>query len=512
MPVERKGFFFSHFEKVICAVVGVGILLALAYMSRRSGGQEITAVIEKIDQALTRINKGQKTPPPLLELSDYRKEWVVAGDVRPPAEITKERFWYPWPPIYPVHEVGTGKPYVLTFFAPLTYGTVKVENELPAEGVIDHIEHPAEGSYMKVKVYTKERKERGFAKIVGMAGRRKHIRPIIVDPNILPPAEPPLGLKAVAQRDGVLLTFEPNPKNKEAAGVTHYEIWRKPEADIVGEFVQVGQVASTERGAGAPGAGAGGAPMPGPGGGFGVPGGGAPAFPAAGGPGGGAAAGAGAAKKTTETAAVTYSFRDAFVQQGVLLGDPRLLTPDEGYVYKVRTFAAKAYNKVSDFTPEVRVRTWPTVDFQFVRIVGRRVVFKVGVCDLATGAVRRAEFKNEIGEEIGGEMRRADTGEPVVFLTGCFLLDFQQGVKRPDGKPPIDDCIIYMNRHSQVEARWRNDGVADYIWKEAAPAGPTAPGPGGPGMPMPGVPHPGAPGPGMPGPGPVPEYLTPTNP
>jgi len=463
MPAERKGFLFSHFEKIICAVVALAVLLALYYMNSRSKGERITELVTRIANATNDINRQWNAKAPDIPCPDYLGDRAKAYAVPTPMEITRQGLDYLWPIIYRTMEIGTEKGYVLSFYEPLDFGSVKIVGEDPPGQVIEPtIEHPADGSYAKARIRTKtelESGQLGRARIVGMAGGREHIHPVVVNPRIDPQPLAPLNVRASAQRGYVLVVFEPNPENKKReVGVTYYEVFRKNARHLVGDFSLVGRVKAdkiestgTRPAAGGPGpaGGAGARPemmWPDGRGGLVPPVPEAMARPAEGGEGVGDA----------EKKKVRYGFRDTAKRARMSKKDPGPPVADEEYFYKVRTVGTRSMPPQSEFTEEVQVKTPANVEWRFLGVSGRRLRFEVAVW--REGHTRKSTFYNEIGEQIGGILQDKNTGAIQNFLTQNYLVDHHPNVMHKKGNATVPDSrVIYVDRRGDLQSRWKRE-------------------------------------------------------
>ncbi len=384
------------------------------------------------------------------------------------------------PVYYDTVFVGPGKDHILKFKDPLTPNSVLVDKEEPRGGVIAKIEHPVGMDYSQVRIWTTAQ---GTARVTGVSEQTRHIQPVVVDPRAGMRAVPPLALKVTRGLTGITVTFQPNPENKEKVVVQAYEVFRKRARDMDGEFQRVSQLpvldseltdqarqllrgVQAERGAAAAG-GAGVPYAPGqqgaPHGVSGTPGWRGqrlgPRLPPAEAPGPAPPVPTRVAP-AEEVKEVVYTWMDA---GKLLLG--------ETYLYKVRTVAYLSYPKESEFTQAQAVTTLPARDFRFTGLVGGKVRFEVAVFE--GGHIRRKEFRNAVGDEIGGLDYNQATAQLENFLTGCYLVDYHRSVRLKE-KTGFRDRIIFVNQRGEPEARWREETVAPELFG-AETAGPVAP-------------------------------------
>lgn len=461
MPVQRKGFLFKHFEKIVCGVVGVILVVSVVYLVKRTSGDRVENLTGRIDSLTTRLRGQMDEPPPEQEVSDYVARWRGARSVSEPGEV-RELFWYPWPIYYEGKRLAVNEEYVLQFREPLAPESVKVEDQDPRGEVVKRLIHPVGMDYSRVRVFTGE-VELGSAMIVGEVGQRLHKMTIVVDETVRERAEPPLKVAARAQRGGILVSFERNEANEEGVVVEGYEVFRKRARDVTGQFVLVGNVSvktrteeqgrrtarpeEAPRGAESPAYGRGG-----------------PRGPAR-------------EEEETEEDEGLYSWTDTSEDRTVGERTISGIEPEETYLYKVRTVASESEPRTSEFSPVVRATALPTVDFKFTGQRGDQLRFKIIV--YADGRVYEKDTTNMVGDQIG--TFDSESSDLQNFLTGCYLIEFHRDAIRR--QPFARSRIVYVNRQGRVRTRWRNETAVEDLWEwepeERGERGGPVPGPGG---------------------------------
>ena len=466
MPVKRRGLLSSHFEKIICGVVAIGLIAVVVVGLNRNRGHEIEVQRERIGKAIGTLSGSVDEPVPKKPARDFLRQLAERNAVEMSEEIIDitPRRGVEYPDVW----VGTGKEVVLSFKEPLEPGTLGLSGR-EAEDIMELVEFPVDSDRTKVKVRTMEKE--GNVQLLAKIGKAHIVRTVHVLEGVGARAEPPLALKADARRDRIVISFAPNPKNKEHVVVTGYEVHRKPARKVGADFtllweVSVNQGELTDRGrelvrtgaatiktpgavaapggpirTGPSGPSLGGQIFEGPKGGRGSPG---PTGPP----------GRPEARKAKEEE-VGYSWPDNQVRS------------DEVYLYKVRTVAQLSYPGYSEFTKAIRVETQPDIDFQYVSGRPRpgldmRLTFEVAR-DTPYG-IRKETFYNRIGEMIGGTKKNNQTGEVENFLTGAYLVDVHW-VKPERGY--VYGRIIYVDRQGKLQTRWRKEVAASYLWERA---------------------------------------------
>ena len=480
MPVEERGILFRHFEKIICAVVALVLVLSLLFSAKQARRVEIAGLSQKIVELEKVIEPLIHVAPPEEHPKDYLAElekFYNTQATMPEARIdpTMRSTVSEQPSVW----VAPDKDYTIAFPQPLDAGSVQIRG---GADIVASFEHPVAGDYSKVKIHTGKE---GLVTISAVAGESRILQPVKVDRRAGMRAEPPLKLTAQSKREGVQLRFEPNPPNQKSVIVASYEIYRTVPRDAGAKFElvatvpvkdfelseearKVGREAEARRATAAP---APTAPM-----GSGEASGGVfeglspeeremimrqmmrgPTTPPARTPG---------RVVTPPAEEKAYSWLDTKVK------------PDEVYLYKVCTVAMYSFPPKSEFTEEIKVETLPLVDFRCKGGVAPNVRFEVAVYE--NGGVRRATFVNSVGDEIGGVQEDKQTGTQRNFLTGCQLVDYHPMVKRILQKkygnmtvqtPVNSSRVIFTDRRGNVQTRWQDESSTDDLWAEK----PTAP-------------------------------------
>ncbi|MFP4028502.1 MAG: hypothetical protein ACLFWL_11985 [Candidatus Brocadiia bacterium] len=467
MPVERRGILLNHFEKIICGVVGLLLLLSLFYAYKRTRGGQLEKVSERLDRSMARIETkldGKPPAPPESKYLDQMAKGVRVGEAKEVGEI----FWYPWPKYYEEVAIGKEQTHVLTFEEPLAVQSVTVEKESPNDDVIRSIEHPFGMDYRKVRIVTGD--EEGSARIRGLIGERPHIWPVRVEKGWRPPPALAKGsLKLEAKRGRILVSFDP-PDEGTGVDILGYQIFRKKARNLTGKFKllplkeegpqegvtemgrltkKVGEPSTRkpegesrdrkegsrrDRREGGPGA-------------EGMPRGGDVRF----------------ARESEEERETAGEEEEPSEPAKVEYLDAQQIEPGEIYIYMVRVVAERSTPPVSEFTAEIwSDEVLPTVDFRLTndkpstRAGLRACVFEV-FSDTEEGS-EKSEDIVYVGESIG----RGD------FESGSELLDYHRKAMAVKPPPYRAGRVIVVDRwgipRSQWIGMWQSGGRDKTPW------------------------------------------------
>ncbi|MCK4375838.1 MAG: hypothetical protein KAX19_10930, partial [Candidatus Brocadiae bacterium] len=242
MPVQKKGFLFTYFEKAVCAVVALGLLLAVVYAVRRTGVMGREAPVGPVLEDMRLIEQGGRRPPEPIPKTDLLAEIMGHLEAVTAAGALPPLVFYPLrSQVYTLARVGTEKEFTLTFQAPIKEGSVTVEGEEP---IITLLEHPVDENYKRVRLISGS--EEGLAMVVGKSGNQRHAYPVEVDVNADKTALPPAKIAVVSTQRPLVLRIEHNPQNEDQeVEVLHYEIWRRDWVDPLGDYHKVGDAAVT---------------------------------------------------------------------------------------------------------------------------------------------------------------------------------------------------------------------------------------------------------------------------
>ena len=489
MPSEPKGFLFRYLDKLLAAIVFLAVVGMALYAFQRTSMQDdprdrIAAVLESVEQLMD-VDPPDPPGTNWVELMAARGVVAAQGALRPTT------FWWPIPEVYLTKTVGLNQLVRLEFTEPLEEDRVQVLSEKARIATIKG--HPVGGDYTVVEVRTGETE--GIFRVVGWAGERRHIQPVVVDKDVGQSASPPLDLKATGEHGLIQVSFRPNPKNVEGnVDISEYEIYRKEARDVFGDYEPVGNVTvkrelgggieaprELERGRGArrsysereatlrgreaprresvpvlrvmPGAGA----------------------MRPGGP-------TGVRSRTTEASEDLVRWEDDYVW------------PGETYLYKVRVRAPRSHPPLSEFTEPVEAVALSDIDFRLVR--GRpNPTIEVAKLSGGGGAAART-FEVVVGDEIGAWVEDVRTGRYEDFRTGCVLLAYHPRVFRMKVReievggqtiiretPTSDSRIVYIDIKGNVQMRWKKEVAVEAIWEKVGEE--PRPGMGREGVPMP---------------------------
>lgn len=444
MPVEKRSFLFRYFDKIVCAVIAIGLILVVVSAVKRNRGDETRNLIARIEQASGQVENQAHRAAPEEPVEDYLKLRAERNVVEAPGRVV-DLTPHPAKKYEPVW-LGTAQTEVLSFTEPLVPGTTVEVIGPAAEDVLKILEFPVDGDYTKVRVQTT--KVEGRVELRAQTQRSRVVRAVWVKKGMNAQAYPPIELKALAIREGVALSFKPNPQNVEHVAVSVHQIWRQDPHDAAAGFTLLAEVPARPSETAWAGAGATapvpspGAPIPSP---FGEGGWNMSGLPPAEGTGTGVSA---------EGANEPYKILDQGIQ------------PDGVYVYKIRSMPQQYYQKPSEFTDKTQVETLPNIDFRYVRgqpLRGGRARLTFEVAKYTGNEIRTVSFQNRVGDMIGG-VDYDETGRPVYYLTGCYLVDCHYYV-RPE-KGGTLGRITYMDRRGRLRMRYKNEVAAPDLWEQ----------------------------------------------
>jgi hypothetical protein len=442
MPVQKKGFLFEHFEKIICGVVALCVLVSAVLALRRANALQRQAPSGPLKEMETRVTQAWNHPARPLPVPSYLAGILKQETVPPPLTMSRDVTQPLLPVRLPLVRVAPGKEIILRFPRPLDRDSVP---EKDAAGLLVRRVHPVGDDFSAVLVETGTTD--GQTTIVGTVGQDTYEYPIVIDKQVGKVAHPPTAINVVSGGRQVVLRLMPNPLNdQESVLVVVYEIWRRDWNDPLGEYHKVGEVepgqtvtpTASPAGAGR-GYGEYGAEVMEPGGPYGpaVAPGGLPRAPA----------------KPNYTEWVDY---------GVAAGQP--------YSFKARSVGENTYPAAGEYTEPIMVRADPDVDFMFSRSGLDKVGFDV-ISLIPGGYVARGSFWVGVGQEIGGVVADSATGRVVSLQTQATLVDFHRAVLLPG--VGVTDRVIYADKDGSLKTRLRSQQVSG-LWKAAARTGPAA--------------------------------------
>jgi len=426
MPVKKLGFFFQYFDRIVCGVVALGILAAVLYAARRAGTVNRVASPSDVQEQLRVIEAkmrqgGAAVPLPKVDYAVMVSERLQS--YAPPRPLKYDPFYPPLPKVLPDVTIGLNQEAVLDFKAPLDKGSVKVERSKAGGGedLVDVIGHPEDHDYTRVRIRSRDKE--GDVFVVGEAGGLKHELKVYVNANVGKTAYAPKEIDARPGLGVVVLRIAPDPRNDDdEVEVQGYEVWRRDWADPLGDYKRLQTVNVGAVGVGAVGAAR------------------FAAAPRS------LTTRAGAGARTGLEGAVEW--QDLKVEAG------------QRYSYRVRTIGLNTYPKESDFTASAFVEVPPMVDFRGPDTLG------IEVAELSSaGGVSQGKFWVHSGDEIGGVVQNARTGQVNNLLTDCVLVDFHRNVIQP-GRGLISDRAIYIDAEGNLQAAWRwRTGTESRFWE-----------------------------------------------
>jgi len=453
MPVERKGFLFQYFDKIIFAVVVLGLVATIIYAVQRKASAakqiDVAAILDNV-QKISRKLTAEPPPASVPQYTAAQRQAVAPGTVR------QDLVWPPLPQQYPPFRVGPDKEFIIEFMEPMLKGSLQVD---AGDASVQIIEHPVDNDYRKVRA--RSGSAEGTVKITGMAADVPHIRNVIVDAKVGKTAYAPLDL-AVADSQGlVALQFKDDPRiGSEEVEVAGYEVWRRDWSDPLGEFRKVGTSGMGEAGSRGRGGPTGMPPAPGGemfiddpmllDGGMGMPGFMLPPEMT-----GGAMPSRrrGTRLGAQEPAEALLSWQDYDVK------------PGERYSYKLRAIGNNTYPTEGDFTDPIMVEVLPSIDFKATGQALDKVRFEIVKQSASGRGLVTAEFHVAKGSEIGGVDIDPRTGVVENYLTGYVLVDYHRSVRRPEGG--VASRIIYADGEGNLFSRWQGE-TKSALWERGA--------------------------------------------
>ena len=401
MPVEPKGFFYKHWEKLVLGAVVLGAAVAGYFAYERATLSQEEDPRDDVKQLTQQLEGALKSDAEISKPKDFvnmlASHYGTESLPQPPI-APGWSFWPPLPSIYSTVRVGTNETLTLRF-----------DSSLESAELVDapngvRIEHPVGADYQLVKVDTTgigEQQQARF-RIVGTTSRgrmvQKHIRPVMVGPGYVGKVKPPTEFTVESQVGRTLIRFRSNPANR-GAGVDAYVVYRKRAGALTGGFEKIGEIQSRS--------------------------------------------GQGDNQQQRSYEQPDYGVK-----------------PGRAYVYKVRTLASQAAIGESDFTDPVEAEAKRQVGWTFSYQVPRGIRFEL-IRVTPDGQQQNQIFIVDLGEEIGGTSENRQ-GE---FLTGEYLVDYHDRARsEQEGDNPVTGRIVYQDHRGNLRVRWRSRSPSD-LWE-----------------------------------------------
>ncbi len=431
MSKDQKNFLFRHFEKMICGLVALGLVLTLAYVVILNITSDLNEVVDTIAESLNIIETANADPDEdeiEVDRAMYEERWNRL--VSPPLsqfEI-REVFWPASPQHYPEIAVQTEEEHLLEFYEPLEEGSVSV-SVIEGEDVLSPGEdgelfsHPVHGNPSAILLYAGPGE--GKVRITATGNGRPHIKEVTVDKSIRPQPLPPAGL---THDDGfnrgrqiVELYFEPNPANREKnIIVKEYRIYRKLASDLMADFQLVNTVDADPDLEGL------------------------------------SSEEIQRLKGVEETNEDEEQIGWELPEDEDTAVDPdvneyswldRNIDSDEIFLYKVKAVGLESRPQESEFTEVERVGTPPVLDF-FVESE-RRGEMSVSVAVDFDGEF---EYAEDLSFFVGDKIEKVDNDAPVYFGSDIILIDFLDEALRR--RPYSSGKVIYIDRKGEIKEKW----------------------------------------------------------
>ncbi len=436
MPVVKRGIIFAYFDKAICALVLVGILLAAVHTVRRTGTLARTAPPEEALEGLQAVRDKLARPAQEVAVRDFQDDILARfRSSAEPRTMRSDIFHRPAPQREGPTRVAPGSRFVVEFSSPLTEGSVRVSS---GDALVRVIQHPVEGDYSRVALESTN--STGSAVVVGQGLSGRHEYRVVVDREGGKDAAPPAEVVVSGRQGGVELTIRPNPANRnKGVEVVGYEIWRRDWDDPLGSFRKVATA---------------------------TPGGTAPAAPTRRGPTGPTGPTGGFGRPSMPGIAPWGGQQQRQQQQPRQPGGEVVTWRDDGakpgssYSYKVRTVGSNTYPRASEFAEPILVKAAPNVDFRFLQASLAEVAFEVAK---RTGpqTAQRNQFWVGRGEQIGG-IARTRSGEVINLLTDAVVVDFHSKIILEGAG--VTDRLIYADSEGNLHMRLRRESESEELW------------------------------------------------
>jgi hypothetical protein len=448
MPVQKKGFAFRYFDKILCGVVALGLIVGIGYGLMRNASFAERVNPQQIARDIEELRRRQREAPPPVAEPQLEEQILSRLESVDQPQPVRDMMLPPLPYVYPEQKVPPEVEFELEFNAPLAPGSVTVEGN---EFALEVLEHPVQGDYRRVTVASKRWEEE--ASVVGKAGDVKHIYPVVIDGAVGKRPYPPVQLRVLNRREQVRLSFRHDPRvEQEGVAIRNYEVWRRDWSDPTGEYKLVAAVAPTAEAVGGrqrrrrqPTTG-------------GVPGGLEGVLPPevlremqrrGQLPG-----------RTRPSQAEEQEERE-LAERAVVWVDEEV-EPGRRYGYKVRTVGKNTFPTEGQFTEPLTAEVFPNLDFKFtlpgmdsVRVEVRK--------EADNGRVMSQSFWVAVGEEIGRSVRDRRTGTMQDFSTGYTLIDFHSRATVPESGLP-SSRIICIDQDGVLRERYRNETRLSALW------------------------------------------------
>ncbi|MFO7956978.1 MAG: hypothetical protein R6X33_07735 [Candidatus Brocadiia bacterium] len=450
MPVQKRGFAFRYFDKILCGVVALGLIVGIGYGLMRNAGFAERVNPQQIARDIEELRRRQGGDLP--SVAEPQLEEQILGrleNVDQPRPV-RDMMLPPLPYAYPEQRVPPEVEFELEFSAPLAPGSVTVEGN---EFALEVLEHPVAGDYRRVKVASKRWEEQ--ASVVGKAGEVKHIYPVVIDSAVGKTPYPPVDLRVLNRREQVRLSFRHDSRvEQEGVEIRNYEVWRRDWSDPTAEYKLVAAVAPTAEAEGvgqrrrSPQRATGDVPE-------GLEGVLPPEM---------LREMQGRTQPSRRREQPTRGEEEQAQQptERAVVWVDQEVEPGRRYGYKVRTVGKNTFPTEGQFTEPLTAEVFPNLDFKFtlpgmdsVRVEVRK--------EFDDGRVRGQSFWVAVGEEIGRSVRDRRTDTTRDFSTGYTLIDFHSRATVPDSGLP-SSRIICIDQDGVLRERYRNETRLNALW------------------------------------------------
>ena len=429
MPVQRRSWFFQHFEKIVCGAAAALVLLGVYFVRpRRTLPPDLrpNGLNPVIDRLAERARTG---PPPVADPPSVGRQVTARYTGAPGVGSLPNKMALTQPEVYEPVRVGPGMQFRLTFRAPLAADTVRVTGE---DTPLDIVTRPGQQGVDYNTVVVQSRQVEGEATVEGAAGGVKHIYPVVVSADVAGAPPKPGGLVVQEARGSVLLECTP-PAGAGAANIAAYEIWRRDASDPLSEFERVGTATVEEAG-------------------------------------------------TEDYSTVVQGLeglpedqKQELIQElagGNALWRDLDVSPGNRYIYTARAVGRNTCPEKGGFAESVIVHVVPNTDFRFTLVGADSVRFELLKKVDEDRFIRKSRWLMA-GDKIATVEVSPETGGAETIETNYTVVDLHRRARVP-GTQRTASRVIYADEAGLLHARYWGEVGSEELWEEARTAGEAA--------------------------------------
>ncbi len=427
MPVRRRGWLFQYFEKLVCGVAAILLLIGLYDVWPRNRlPQELKP--DRLDARIEQLARRSRSKPPPLSDAPRLQEKVVAH-FRAAGRLPGlgELMTPPQPEVYDPIRVGVNMEFEVEFRAPLAADSLTVMGN---EGLLEVVKPPgAEGDYRTVVVRSRDpgtEQVEGEATLVGMASGVKHIYPVRVSRDVTAAPPPPAELRVQRARRYVVLECKP-PVGSGSARILGYEIWRRDWSDPLAEYERVGGARASQ------------------------------------------ARGGDWAAVIEGIKGLSPEMKERIQRRiagGYAMWRDTGVTPGRVYAYKARAVGVDTFPQRGEFTDPVNVRVLRNTDFKFTLVGADSVRFEL-LKRIGLERFLRKSLWIRPGDKIETVYISRQTGEAEPMETGYTLVDFHSQARVPGTQRTVSR-VICADESGSLSARYAGEVSSEDLWAEAS--------------------------------------------